>query len=407
MSKLIFVNRYAPPDHSATSQILGDLAFHLAGQGEDVHIVCSSQLYDDPTANLAAEETINGVTVHRISGSTFGRERLIGRAVDYLSFYIGARTFLNKMAAHGDVIIAQTDPPLLSAAIADVASRRGAKLVNWLLDVFPEVAIELGVPLMSGPAGSALVSFRDRALRMAAKNVVIGERMTDHFVRRGLRTSQVATIPNWSLDDVIAPVSHDDNPLRKEWGLSDRFVVGYSGNLGRAHEYETVLSAAQRLQFASSVMFLFVGGGHQVRMLGARVAALGLADRFQFRPYQDRADLSRSLGAADVHWVSLRPELEGFIVPSKVYGIAAAGRPIIAVTARDGEVARLVVRHGCGAHVDPGDGDKFARVILSLRDDFRLREHFGANARLMSQRHFTRAGSLASWSKLLQEVRCL
>ena len=142
MNRLIFVNRYGPPDHSATSQILGDLASHLAARGNDVYIVTSNQLYGEPGAQLAREEIIAGVKIKRVSGTRYGRSGLAGRALDYLSFYANSRALLAEIARSGDVIVAETDPPLLSVALAGVAARRGAKLVNWLQDIFPEIAIE-------------------------------------------------------------------------------------------------------------------------------------------------------------------------------------------------------------------------------------------------------------------------
>src|SRR5262249_2364813 len=148
----------------------------------------------------------------------------------------------------------------------------------------------------------------------------------------------------------ISPVSHADNPLRRSWGLADKFVVGYSGNLGRAHEFETVLSAAERLR-GFPIVFLFVGGGHQFDRLAQRARQRELRN-FQFMPYQDAEALKSSLGVADIHIVSLRAELEGLSVPSKFYGVAAAGRPTVAIGSSDGEIARLVRQHASGLVIE-------------------------------------------------------
>ena len=153
-----------------------------------------------------------------------------------------------------------------------------------------------------------------------------------------------------------------------EWGLGDKFVVGYSGNLGRAHEFDTVLAAAERLRHAPRIVFLFIGGGQRMDDLARIVKARGLDATFRFVPYQDRTLLTHSLGVPDIHWISLKPAVEGMIVPSKFYGIAAAGRPIIAITARDGELARLVLEHECGLVVEPGQAEALADAITQSVD---------------------------------------
>src|SRR5262249_41317118 len=153
-------------------------------------------------------------------------------------------------------------------------------------------------------------------------------------------------------DETIVPIGPMSNPLRAQWHLQDKFVVGYSGNLGRAHEFDTILAASGHFRNNPNIIFLFIGGGHRSGKLASRVKAQELGDVFRFLPYQRDEDLKYSLSVPDVHWISLRPELEGLIVPSKIYGIAAAGRPIIAVTARSGEIASLVRAYDCGVVVE-------------------------------------------------------
>ena len=160
--KIVFLNRYFYPDHSATSQLLADVAFHLVGAGHEVHVITSRQLYDSPATRLAASEREHGVQVHRVWTSRFGRRRLVGRASDYLSSCFSAAMRLFGLASTGTVIVAKTDPPLISVFAAWVARLRGARLVNCLQDVFPEVALELGVKVLRG---SPRPEFRSEANR--------------------------------------------------------------------------------------------------------------------------------------------------------------------------------------------------------------------------------------------------
>jgi colanic acid biosynthesis glycosyl transferase WcaI len=404
MPRLIFVNRYFHPDHSATSQILSDLTFHLAANGHQVHVITSVQIYDDPDAELPAYETINGVHVHRVASTRFGRSVLSGRAVDYLSFYRSVRRCLGRIAKPGDTVIAETDPPLLSIVVAPVARRRGARLVNWLQDIYPETAAALNVPLIGGPVAAGLAALRNRSLRNADATVAVGELMAQRVEAFGVRADRIEVITNWCDDDSIKPVAQADNPLRETWDLAGRFVFGYSGNLGRVHDYTTVLNAAERLRTDPRIVFLVIGGGQRFDALIRDVKARGLESSFRFRPYQDRAALSHSLGVADVHWLSLNPLLEGLIVPSKFYGIAAAGRPIVAIGDTEGEIARLVRRHRCGVAIAPGNAEQLAGMLQRWSQDPRTVLEMGACARQMLDAQFTRRQALARWSGLLDRV---
>ena len=402
MKRVFFLNRFYWPDHSATSQLVGDLAPYLVSCGHDVHVITSRQLYDDPSARLAPEETVAGVKVHRVMGAHFGRSRLVGRAIDYLSFYASARRMLSATIRPGDIVVAMTDPPLISVVAMRVAKHRGASLINWLQDIYPEIAVALGVPFLKGPILRGLGALRDRSLKNAAANVVLGNLMAEKVAALGVARDRIHTIANWSDDEEIVPIAAADNPLRRELGLQGKFVVGYSGNLGRAHEFGTILGAAERLRDRSDIAFLCIGGGHLLSQLAKSVQDRHLGN-VRIMDYQDRAVLKLSLGVPDVHWVSLRPEVEGLIVPSKIYGIAAAGRPVIAVCAESGEISRMVQQYRCGMVVEPGNADALAAAILKLRDDSALRAEMGRHARAMLEASFTRQQALERWRRLLEQ----
>jgi glycosyltransferase involved in cell wall biosynthesis len=220
----------------------------------------------------------------------------------------------------------------------------------------------------------------------------------------GAPAERIRVIPNWCNDEDIRLVANADNPLRQEWNLADKFVLGYSGNLGRAHDFETVLGAAERLRDEPRVAFLMIGGGKRFAELSAAVQTRGLGDAFRFLPYQARTLLSYSLGAADVHWVSLDPRLEGLIVPSKFYGIAAAGKPIIVIGDPNGELGRLVQRNACGFAIAPGDSEALAATLRQVLNAPQKVSEMGARARQMLDAHFTRRQGLARWRRLLDQL---
>jgi glycosyltransferase involved in cell wall biosynthesis len=401
--RVIFVNRYYAPDHSATSQMLTDLATALASEFQ-IHVVTSRQRYDDPAASLPRYELNHLVSIDRVYATTFGRASLLGRALDYLSFYATAALRLLHLARPGDVIVAKTDPPLISVPAGWVARLRGARLMNWLQDVFPEVAGQLGLSIGSGFVGRTLRRLRNASLRKAAINVVLGTQMADRVAAAGVPRERIQVIHNWADGTALQPMAPETNPLRTEWRLAERFVVGYSGNFGRVHEFHTMVGAAQELKAQPEIVFLLIGAGAQITMLEIAARDQGLTN-LAFKPYQPRSMLSQSLGAADVHVVTLRPELEGLVVPSKFYGIAAVGRPTIFIGDKNGEIATIIGETESGLCVAQGDVKGLADAIVTLRGDPRLRERMGRNARRAFELRFDKSIAVAAWRSLLHAAK--
>jgi colanic acid biosynthesis glycosyl transferase WcaI len=372
--RVVFVNRYFHPDHSATSQIASDLAFHLASRGWDVIAITGRQQYDKPDARLTPTELARGVRIIRTWSTRFGRATLLGRAIDYASFYLSAFAAILRRAPRNSVVVALTDPPLISIIAAMAATLRGARLVNWLQDLFPEVAEALGMrPLR------VLRRPRDWSLRRARRNIVLGDRMAE-------RVPNARVIHNWA-DQDLRPMPHPHDA---------RFTAGYSGNLGRAHDAETILGAMRLLP---DIRFLFTGGGAQLERVRREAGP-----NVTFRPYAPREQLSESLSSADVHLVSLQPSMEGLIVPSKFYGILAVARPVIFIGAKDGELARLIEAHGCGAVIEQGDAAGLARVLQDLANDRERAAEMGRRGLALYRERFAPEHAFAQWETVLEEA---
>jgi colanic acid biosynthesis glycosyl transferase WcaI len=403
--RVIFINRFFHPDESATAVLLSDLAFHLAGRDWAIHVVTSSFLYTDPSANLPRREKVRGVTIHRVWSSRFGRGSVSGRACDYVTFYASATVKLLVLANRGTIVVAKTDPPLISLFAAACSSVRGSRLVNWLQDLYPEVAVEMGFAPRKGIATRLLSRLRNLSLRSSNAVVAIGERMRALLAKSGIEANKINVIPNWTDDHELRPLA-GKSALRGEWDIPDDvMVVGYSGNLGRAHEAETLLGAARALRERGDILFLFVGGGHESEILKKRVAKEGLRN-IRFEPYQPRSRLLETLSVPDLHWISLKPAFEGLIVPSKFYGIAAAGRPVIAIADPDGEIANIVRQYSCGRILEPGDVAGLVDCLTALAASAQLRKELGENARRAIDEEFSRQRALGKWEQLLEEVAC-
>ena len=399
--KLIFINRYFYPDQSATSQLLSDLAFDLA-QDQQVHVITSTQCYDNISMRLPAFENVNQVHIHRVWTTRFGRQRLLGRAIDYLSFYFSTAWQLWRLVVKNDIVIAKTDPPLISVVAAVIVKWRGAILVNWLQDLYPEIATALDIFGMRSGVGLKFITWiRNRSLHSAVINVVLGELMATHLTQQlGIESSKIAIIANWTDGDHVHPIAKTHNSLRISWGLSKQFVVGYSGNMGRAHEFTSLLKAAEILIDDKEIVFLFIGNGALRTWLNDEVSKRKLSN-VMFQPYQERAQLCHSLTLPDLHIVSLRPSLEGFIVPSKFYGIAAAGKPTLYIGDKDGEIPRILHRYDCGVAVSEQDSNELAEQIKQLAMHPKRCQQLGNNARQIFERLYHKPVALKLWRNIL------
>jgi colanic acid biosynthesis glycosyl transferase WcaI len=234
--------------------------------------------------------------------------------------------------------------------------------------------------------------------------------MSERLLRLRIERRRIRVLPNWADCESIKPVASAANLLRSTWKLSPYFVVGYSGNLGRAHEIETLLNAIREIEDAEvstpprvPIRWLFIGGGVLFEHM-RKEATLRRLQSIEFHGYQPRQRLSESLSAADVHIVSLRPELEGLIVPSKFYGVAAAGRPTIFIGAPDGEIARLIDRHACGVSIATGDGPGLAKAVTALAHDLTGCRDMGERARAMCPALYSKNRTIDAWHTLLSEV---
>lgn len=399
--RVVFINRFFFPDHSATSQLLTDVTFHLAEAGHEVAVVTSRQTYDNPLALHPATANEHGVQVLRVWSTSFGRRRLLGRTLDYVTFYVSA--FLNLLALTGrdDVIVAKTDPPLISVLAALVTRVRGALLVNWIQDLFPEVVSNL-VGGRVGRFSRRLRSLRNWSLLSAEWNVVIGKQMRKRLEEEGIPAERIAVIHNWADGQAIRPIDREQNELRREWKLQQHFVVGYSGNFGRAHDFQTILDTVRFLRNESRIVFVFIGGGAQHAWLKEALIEKGLTNTV-FKPYQPRERLHLSLGVPDLHLISLQPSLEGLIVPSKFYGIAAAGRPTLYVGDTEGEIPRLLRESNCGFTVPLGQAERAADIIRSLASDMARCAHYGRNARDLFDAQFDKTRAERAWRLILDQ----
>ncbi len=361
----MILNQYYHPDIAPTAQLAADVAEEMVCCGHEVTVVACNRRYIGG-GQLPSFDVHRGVRIIRLPAMGFGRTSKLLRMIDYGS-YFAASLVPALISRKPDVIVALSTPPFI-AVIGAIARRlRGSKLLFWVMDVYPEIAIELGTIARTGALGSTLRLLAKIVLREADCVVALDEAMRERLVSAGASSSRIEVIDNWCDGDQIRPVPRESNPLRRKLGLGDMFTISYSGNMGLGHDFDTI-TAAMALLRDEPIHWLFIGDGPRRERLRAAAAASG-ASSVTFLPHQDKEELRTSLTAADASLVTLEAQVAGLLVPSKLYGILAAGVPVIYVGPPDGRVAAVVREADIGVGVRNDDAAGLAAGIRGMLRD--------------------------------------
>jgi colanic acid biosynthesis glycosyl transferase WcaI len=358
--RLLVLNQYYWPGVEATAHLLHQLCSMLVEEFEVT--VITGML---PLEGVGPETSfVEGVKVIRVPSTSYERSRLLLRGLNYLT-YLMQSLRVGLKQSRPDVILCMTDPPMLADIGLILARRFRAPIVVASQDVFPEVAVELG-RLENVFLVGILRKLVEFYLARADRVIAIGETMKRRLEAKGAPPGRLRVIPNWVETSVITP-QPKDNEWSRELGLADRFVVMHSGNVGHAQDLDALVRAATFLRDIDDLTVAIIGTGARHAEL-VDVAERLETDSVRFLPYQSRELLSLSLSAADVHVVGLARGLSGYVVPSRLYGVMAAGRPVIVAADADSEIALLVQSVGCGVVVEPGRPDLLASAIRRVRD---------------------------------------
>jgi len=405
--RVLLINQTYHPDVAATAQHAHDLARHLVAHGHEVEVIASRSLYGHAGAALAKREVVEGVEVNRVAKSLFGKSGTLGRALDFGLFYIAA-TWRAFRVRRPDVVVCFTTPPLIALLGVVLRSVRGCRYVYWIMDLYPDLAVTCGVLRARSPLTRLFDRVSRLCLRRADRVVVLGRCMRDRILAKRdldprIESERIVHIGVWSDQDEVRPIARDENPYRAEWGLGDRFVVMYSGNFGIGHDVATMLGAAERLRDDDRIRFAFVGGGKRKSEVESFVEERSLTNAI-LAGYQPRERLDASLSCADVHLVSLREGLEGCIVPCKLFGAMAAGRPTVFIGHPESEIARVLEENDCGIVIREGDIDGLVDAIVSLVSDRERSRRLGDRARAALGAAYDRDRACEAWRVLLEET---
>jgi colanic acid biosynthesis glycosyl transferase WcaI len=404
--RILILNQYFRPDQAASAHRLTDLAEDLA-RDHDVIALVGRPSYNqapDRAADAAAPAAPHPhIRVRYVPSTSFARYRRWPRIVNYLT-YLGGALAMGLVAPRPDVIVAATDPPLVSVVAAWISRLRRVPFVHLLWDVQPDVAIAAGL-IGPGLVPRLLARLNRAAIRRATIVVPPTEAMAATAIALGVRAARVHTVSHWEDLDIVR-LRPKRNAFSVAHGLADRFVVMYSGNHGLTQELDRYLALADRLRDLPDVLLVFVGDGASKRALRARVDGLRL-DNVKLMPYASRAALADSLASADVCLAPLGAGLTRFMLPSKLYTILASGRPFIAAIDASSDLRVLAERHRCGFVVDPGDVDAIADRVRWLHAHPDERREMGTRARQAAESHYARTVVTPQFAAILKQFERL
>lgn len=401
--RVLFINQFFYPDEAPTAQLLTNLAEDLVSRGFEVAVIAGTGRYLGGRGALPLREVHQGVAIYRVPTSGFGRGNPLGRIADYLGFYLGALLYVLLLPPFRATVL-MSSPPLIAVLGPMVRFLKGSRFIYWVQDVYPDLLVALGRMKRRGGLTRALTTASRWSFVRADRLIVLGGRMRERVLEKGADPRAISVVHNWADGKELFPDSEAGRLCAQRHQLDGSFRFVYSGNFGNSHEFETFLAAAAELKTQSMIRFVFIGDGPQRPGLEKRCGQAGLSN-VVFLPFQPRQTLRASLNMADVHLVSLMPNLDGLMLPSKIYGIMAVGKPVVFVGPEESEVAEIIRASGCGFVVQPGDSKSLVGRCLELFGDAALRNELGSAGRRYFREQFDRQLATAQFGEILGETR--
>jgi colanic acid biosynthesis glycosyl transferase WcaI len=369
------------PEQNATGYFLTGIAEGLAGDREaQVSVLCAQPSYNQRGEKAPFQEMTNGVSIRRCWSTTCDPKEIWGRLLNLATTSLSISWRALWSIQRGDKVLVVTNPPLLPFLVRLACWIKGVKFVLLVHDVYPDVFVPLGLMNQSNPLYRIVSWVNGKLYSSADRVVVLGRDMAKLVEIKSGGRAKVSIIPNWGDVDVIEPTAKQENALLQELGMVDKFVVHYSGNHGRTHDLLSLVEAANELQGQDDIHFLFIGEGSGKAEAVARAEALGL-NNVTFRTFVDRSELNISLNASDVSVVAFKKGMAGISVPSRLYNLMAAGKPILAVVDDASEVADVIREAELGVTVPPESPALLAEQIMALKNDSASRAQMAKNSR--------------------------
>ena len=378
--RFLLLNQCFYPDVVSTAQHLTDLATELAARGHDVTVVTGDRGYDDPTVRFPQHEYWKNVRIIRVPSLPLGKQNKWRRALGFAIFLASCAVRLLTLPRF-DVVVALTSPPLISFLATLFVKLKGGRFCFWVMDLNPDEAIAAGWLRPDSTLARLLQWMLRYSFMNAERTIVLDRFMRERLPAKGAAADRIAVVPPWSHDDAVVYSAAGREAFRRRHGLTDKFLVMYSGNHSPCHPLDTLMSAAVELKTRDDIVFCFIGGGSEHAKVRDFAAHHELGN-VKCLPYQPLDELSNSLSAADMHVVVMGEAFVGIVHPCKVYNIMSVGAPVLYIGPETSHITDLsncnypflFTRHGDIASVVAGilDGRGWERGPLNAFSKYTL-----------------------------------
>lgn len=380
--KLALICQHFYPEMLSTGLFMTQIATGLVQRGWRMRVYCAQPLY--MPGGINNEDTpryleYEGIEIIRVPTLSTARNSLVRRLLNALTFLLAITWYLLRDRHTLLGVINTTNPPFLGLVAWLAKWGLGLPFLTIVHDVYPDVAVQLGILARFSPLTWLWERLTRLIFNQSVGLIVIGRDMATLVRTKLSRRSAVlmTLIHHWADEAYVYPVARGKNSFVTEHGLTDRFVIQYAGRMGRVHNLEPLIEAAQQLQ-DTPAFFQFIGDGAKRAKLETQVQALGLQN-VQFLPYQPYERLAETLSAADLAVVCLDSAATGASVPSKTYGLLASARPILALVDPASEIGQMVTETGCGLILANATGTQVAATIRQLMNAPELAHKLGQN----------------------------
>jgi colanic acid biosynthesis glycosyl transferase WcaI len=382
---ILIINQFFWPDSAATAQLLADLTSAIDPKLHAVTVLCGPPSYgvaDMQTGPPPAK-------IVRIGATAFSRGK-ITRFLSYVTFF-GASAVCAFREPRPDIVVTLTTPPLISLVGTLLRWLRDSRHFIWEMDLYPDIAVDLQVLKPRSLVTKLIEKVADFSRKHADGIIVLGEDMKHRLATRSISLNNIYIAENWADGKEILPVTFKEGPL----------TVHYSGTFGLVHEEQTIAEAMRELRNDNKFLFVFSGGGARREHLEKFCRAERI-DNVEFRPYVNRADLGQALSEGHLGLVTQQPKTVGSIVPSKLYGIMGAGRPVLFIGPEGSTPAEVIRKFECGWQITPGDTGGLVRLLGFLQENRHMLLEAGKNARFAFEKHYDKPIGVARVLSVLE-----
>ncbi|MGE4169659.1 MAG: glycosyltransferase family 4 protein [Candidatus Margulisiibacteriota bacterium] len=394
-TSVLVVSQLFYPELMSTGQTLTELCEALAAEGIDVEVWAGQPSLQSPKITCPKYMSHQGIAIRRLPTTQFPKRYFWGKFINHLGFYVSLAMALILDRPKKPILVL-TNPPLAAVVCALLNRLLGLKFVLLLFDLYPDTAENVGVLNKTSLLSRIWRACNRLVFSRAERVIVIGRCMQNKVMSAyHLPAQKLAMIPLWADTQLLNPKQHVQKPI---------ITVGYTGNMGRFHDMDTIMKAALELKANPGIQFLFVGDGYRLPEMKA-FAKKNSLDNCVFQDHVPRAALPQLLHQLDMGLVSLMPGQEGCSVPSKTFGLLASGLPVVAVIPAASEIALILNENECGMIVEPGDVSGLSQAILRLASDVELRQKMGDKGHRCVVDSFRVSAAAKAYHQLLKEVQ--